>query len=220
MYKLEIYDDTTLEGLLESFKNLKEAGIEGYIEIDGLTLFGTDPELEEKLTNMFHNRKVVYSTDEIFVEELDDEKEKKLKEATNRMVQGIKLSNNEVFKYYLGICLKYIKPEHRESIKRYYVESYSNDKYKKLRDIHLLANILLILEYGDVFLIQEKLNLLFLSLSRDDLKMIDDLFLRRIEKCAINGNLIKECFYRDILDDFINEFMDDVSRLMRTLENK
>ena len=76
------------------------------------------------------------------------------------------------------------------------------------------------LEYGDVFLIQEKLNLLFLSLSRDDLKMIDDLFLRRIEKCAINGNLIKECFYRDILDDFINEFMDDVSRLMRTLENK
>ena len=134
--------------------------------------------------------------------------------------QGIKLSNNEVFKYYLGICLKYIKPEHRESIKRYYVESYSNDKYKKLRDIHLLANILLILEYGDVFLIQEKLNLLFLSLSRDDLKMIDDLFLRRIEKCAINGNLIKECFYRDILDDFINEFMDDVSRLMRTLENK
>ena len=77
-----------------------------------------------------------------------------------------------------------------------------------------------ILEYGDVFLIQEKLNLLFLSLSRDDLKMIDDLFLRRIEKCAINGNLIKECFYRDILDDFINEFMDDVSRLMRTLENK
>lgn len=50
--------------------------------------------------------------------------------------------------------------------------------------------------------------------------MIDDLFLRRIEKCAINGNLIKECFYRDILDDFINEFMDDVSRLMRTLENK
>ena len=151
---------------------------------------------------------------------MDDEKEKKLKEATNRMVQGIKLSNNEVFKYYLGICLKYIKPEHRESIKRYYVESYSNDKYKKLRDIHLLANILLILEYGDVFLIQEKLNLLFLSLSRDDLKMIDDLFLRRIEKCAINGNLIKECFYRDILDDFINEFMDDVSRLMRTLENK
>ena len=100
------------------------------------------------------------------------------------------------------------------------MESYSNDKYKKLRDIHLLANILLILEYGDVFLIQEKLNLLFLSLSRDDLKMIDDLFLRRIEKCAINGNLIKECFYRDILDDFINEFMDDVSRLMRTLENK
>ena len=27
MYKLEIYDDTTLEGLLESFKNLKDAGI-------------------------------------------------------------------------------------------------------------------------------------------------------------------------------------------------
>ena len=79
MYKLEIYDDTTLEGLLESFKNLKDAGIEGYIEIDGLTLFGTDPELEEKSTNMYHNRKVVYSTDEIFVEELDDEKEKNLK---------------------------------------------------------------------------------------------------------------------------------------------
>lgn len=35
MYKIEFYDDTTLESLLESFKNLKYCGIEGYVEIDG-----------------------------------------------------------------------------------------------------------------------------------------------------------------------------------------
>ena len=34
MYKIEVNNDTTLEGLLESFKNLKECGIERYVEIE------------------------------------------------------------------------------------------------------------------------------------------------------------------------------------------
>jgi len=38
MYKIEINDETTLEGLIESFKNLRECNIEGYVEIDGMPI--------------------------------------------------------------------------------------------------------------------------------------------------------------------------------------
>ena len=36
MYKIEFNDEMTLEGILESFKNLKEAEMKAYIEIDGI----------------------------------------------------------------------------------------------------------------------------------------------------------------------------------------
>lgn len=57
MYKIEFYDDTTLESLLESFKNLKYCGIEGYVEIDGKKIYGSDSKYKEKLIDIFHSKK-------------------------------------------------------------------------------------------------------------------------------------------------------------------
>lgn len=33
-YKIEIYAESTIEGIIESFKNLKDVGMQGYIEIE------------------------------------------------------------------------------------------------------------------------------------------------------------------------------------------
>lgn len=52
MYEIEINDDTTLTGLLQSFENLKDANIEGYIKINGEKIYYSDPNLIEKLKSM------------------------------------------------------------------------------------------------------------------------------------------------------------------------
>ena len=128
------------------------------------------------------------------------------------------LSNNLLFTYYLGITLKYIKEENKEDLKNYYVNIYSDDKYESLRDLHLLANILLILEYKDLFIIQEKLNSLFLNLSANDIKKLNMVILK-IKKYGINGNLINQCFSTNILAKELEETNNEIKKLKKTLKN-
>ena len=192
MYEIEINDDTTLTGLLQSFENLKDANIEGYVKINGEKIYYSDPKLIEKLKNFFNTKQP------------NQNETKKIKkhytypEAIHKQVTLLTLSNNLLFTYYLGITLKYIKEENKEDLKNYYVNIYSDDKYESLRDLHLLANILLILEYKDLFIIQEKLNSLFLNLSANDIKKLNMVILK-IKKYGINGNLINQCFSTNIL---------------------
>ena len=217
MYNIEVYEDTTLEGLLSSFKNLSEAGIVGCVKINGVTILGTDPHLEEKLTNLKKKKKrkkpIIKKRDEGDIE-------KKLAIALEHLIKVNSLSQNEVFKYYLGVCLQYIKPEYCDEFKKIYVQIYTNDKYICLRDIHLLASILLILEYKNPFLIQEKLNQFFLSVSREDIEKMNAIFFKTIEKYAVRGNLVARFFPDDILDDVVRKSREEVDRLVRVRDEK
>ena len=38
-YKIEIYAESTIEGIIESFKNLKDVGMQGYIEIENKKIY-------------------------------------------------------------------------------------------------------------------------------------------------------------------------------------
>lgn len=212
MYEIEINDDTTLTGLLQSFENLKDANIEGYIKINGEKIYYSGPNLIEKLKNFFNTKQP------------NQNETKKIKrhytypETIHKQATLWTLSNNLLFTYYLGITLKYIKEENKEDLKNYYVNIYSDDKYESLRDLHLLANILLILEYKDLFIIQEKLNSLFLNLSANDIKKLNMVILK-IKKYGINGNLINQCFSTNILAKELEETNNEIKKLKKTLKN-
>lgn len=213
MYKIEVNNDTTLEGLLESFKNLKECGIEGYVEIEGTEIFGSDDNLKDTLKEIFRSRKNIEGTETPPIKE-ENPIIKEIKYSLN--LADLKL--NEVFKYYLGISLKYTKQEYREKLKKYYVDVYCQDNTERIRDIHLLANILLLLEYKDIFLIQEKLNLLFLNISKDDIEKLHFVILR-IKKYAINGHLIDQCFYQDILNEVVENKEQEAGTSLKRIPN-
>lgn len=223
MYKIELYEDSTLEGILESFKNLNECGIESFIEINGIKIFGSDPNLKEKITKIFraNNENIENnenSTKDLIEKEYTIEEKEKIRKLLKKKNEYWKLSQNEVFKYYLNVSLKYTKKEYRDKLKKYYLDIYTNEQYEEIRDIHLLANILLILEYKDILIIQEKLNMLFINLTKEDIDKLD-LVLIKIEKYAINGYLIPECFNRNIIDEDIKKAEKDILILKQELKN-
>ena len=210
MYKIEINDDTTLEGLLTSFENLKDAGIRGYVEINGEKIYDSDPKLIEKLKNFFSAKQV----NENESEKIENDYNNPTDEAIHKQAILWNLSNNVLFTFYLGIALKYIKEEFKEKFKNYYISVYSDNKYEILRDLPLLANILLILEYKDIFIIQEKLNSLFLNLSPDDIINLDIVILR-IKRYGIHGDLIDQCFSTHILDKDLEDAESEIKKLLK-----
>ena len=210
MYKIEINDDTTLEGLLTSFENLKDAGIRGYVEINGEKIYDSDPKLTEKLKNFFSAKQV----NENESEKIENDYNNPTDEAIHKQAILWNLSNNVLFTFYLGIALKYIKEEFKEKFKNYYISVYSDNKYEILKDLPLLANILLILEYKDIFIIQEKLNSLFLNLSPDDIINLDIVILR-IKRYGIHGDLIDQCFSTHILDKDLEDAESEIKKLLK-----
>ena len=56
---------------------------------------------------------------------------------------------NSVFNYYLGIALKYIKPEYKQDIIKYYINVYGDDSLNSMRDLHVFAQIVNILDNED-----------------------------------------------------------------------
>lgn len=210
MYKIEINDDTTLEGLLTSFENLKDAGIRGYVEINGEKIYDSDPKLIEKLKNFFSAKQV----NENESEKIENDYNNPTDEAIHKQAILWNLSNNVLFTFYLGIALKYIKEEFKEKFKNYYISVYSDNKYEILRDLPLLANILLVLEYKDIFIIQEKLNSLFLNLSPDDIINLDIVILT-IKRYGIHGDLIDQCFSTHILDKDLEDAESEIKKLLK-----
>lgn len=209
LYKIEFSKETTLDGLLESFKNLKNCGINCYVVIGQTTIFGSDEKLEEKLKEIFKSRKQVTTSKFIEPENIepqpvviksDDTDERNF----HSYCKLQSLSHDEVFKFYLNVSLKYTKPEYKEKLKEHYIKTYSNDKYKDIRDIHLYANILLILNYKDPIIIEEKLALFFMNLSEND-KVTLSLTLSNIKRYSINGYLVEHFFQEDILGKDIDK---------------
>ena len=210
MYKIEINDDTTLEGLLTSFENLKDAGIRGYVEINGEKIYDSDPKLIEKLKNFFSAKQV----NENESEKIENDYNNPTDEAIHKQAILWNLSNNVLFTFYLGIALKYIKEEFKEKFKNYYISVYSDNKYEILRDLPLLANILLVLEYKDIFIIQEKVNSLFVNLSADDIINLDIVILT-IKRYGIHGDLIDQCFSTHILDKDLEDAESEIKKLLK-----
>lgn len=210
MYKIEINDDTTLEGLLTSFENLKDAGIRGYVEINGEKIYDSNPKFIEKLKNFFSAKQV----NENESEKIENDYNNPTDEAIHKQAILWNLSNNVLFTFYLGIALKYIKEEFKEKFKNYYISVYSDNKYEILRDLPLIANILLVLEYKDIFIIQEKLNSLFLNLSPDDIINLDIVILR-IKRYGIHGDLIDQCFSIHILDKDLEDAESEIKKLLK-----
>ena len=57
MYKIEFNDEMTIEGIIESFKNLEDAEIESYIEIDGVKILWNDKDRDNKIKKYYKNIK-------------------------------------------------------------------------------------------------------------------------------------------------------------------
>lgn len=209
LYEIKFRKETTLDGLLESFKNLKKCGINCYVVIGQTTIFGSDEKLEEKLKEIFQSRKQVKTSK--FIEPENNESEPIVIKNDDKDERNFhsycklqSLSHDEVFKFYLNVSLKYTKPEYKEKLKEHYIKTYSNDKYKDIRDIHLYANILLILNYKDPIIIEEKLALFFMNLPEND-KVTLSLTLSNIKCYSINGYLVEQFFQEDILGKDIEE---------------
>lgn len=81
-----------------------------------------------------------------------------------------------------------------------------------------MANILLILEHKDVFVIQEKLNMFFLNVSKEDKKLLN-IVLNKIEDYATNGYLIKQCFCRDVMDEEVKQSREETLSLLKKRRN-
>lgn len=120
MYKIEYNEETTLDGLLESFKILKNTGITAYVEIDGLKIYDNDPMLKERLTKIFQLKKTKKEDKSVEQSEMviKSGKDEIAFDAVDKMSKIWNLSCDEVFKYYLALSLKYIKPEYRAGLKK------------------------------------------------------------------------------------------------------
>ena len=58
MYKIEFNDEMTIEGIIESFKNLEDAEIESYIEIDGVKILWNDKDRDNKIKKVLQKHKM------------------------------------------------------------------------------------------------------------------------------------------------------------------
>ena len=58
MYKIEFNDEMTIEGIIESFKNLEDAEIESYIEIDGVKILWKDKDRDNKIKKVLQKHKM------------------------------------------------------------------------------------------------------------------------------------------------------------------
>ena len=80
------------------------------------------------------------------------------KDLYNYMFHCLAVRLNSVFNYYLGIVLKYIKPEYKQDIIKYYINVYGDDSLNSMRDLHVFAQIVNILDNEDKKIIIEKYN--------------------------------------------------------------
>ena len=87
LYRIEFNKETTLDGLLESFKNLKNCGINCYVTIGQTTIFGSDEKLEEKLEEIFKSRKQV--TTSKFIEPENELQQKEIQFCQNYLNETV-----------------------------------------------------------------------------------------------------------------------------------
>ncbi|MBR5369731.1 MAG: hypothetical protein IK137_00330 [Bacilli bacterium] len=155
MYKIEFNEEMTLEGILDSFKNLKEAEIEAYIEINGIRICSKDENFEEQIKEEYtkYHEKDKKIIEEEQPKEVKKEIDKEVKIAGEECYDFFSLQNNKEFLFELSTVLEYTKEEYKNVVITSAVYNYGPTNYKKVeeRDKHLNyeATILLILDAYD-----------------------------------------------------------------------
>ncbi len=218
-YKIEFNDDMTLNGIIDSFNNLQEAGIESFIEIDGVKIYWNDKNRNDILEKILHKHKSdIKNTSSIDSKEniknnsiTTIEEDKKLKPLSRR-INLYPLSSNSIFTFELGTVLKYTKPEYVDNMLEYYVSVYdttsaNNENNKLLRNLNYMSELILILK-SDSSEIEKSLRIqsIINRIGDDEDEIFKfDVSVGRIEEYIVNGEKIRELLYLDILNDRLNK---------------
>ena len=161
MYKIEFNDEMTIEGIIESFKNLEDAEIESYIEIDGVKILWNDKDRDNKIKKVLQKHKMKREQDNCInkkdnsinlvdteVKENDD-----MKRVFDRRQDLYYLSQNKLFLFELGTVIKYTQSEYIDEMIEFYVSIYgfSSNNIKGIelsRDLNYMSELILILNYN------------------------------------------------------------------------
>ena len=109
------------------------------------------------------------------------------------------LANDKNFISYLMIIDKRIKKEYCFEVIEHYITLYTTGYYlEQYKDIHLFANILLILDNKELSVIKEQLDIMLLSISKEDRENIEQTF-KNIMRYAKKGNLLKSIINDDTI---------------------
>ena len=217
-YKIEIYAESTIEGIIESFKNLKDVGMQGYIEIENKKIYETsdnfvylvEQEIKRQNQNVC-NSETKIKTNKITRKGSSSEE----KDLYNYMFHCLAVRLNSVFNYYFGIALKYIKPEYKQDIIKYYINVYGDDSLNSMRDLHVFAQIVNILDNEDKKIIIEKLNFMFANISKEDEDLLF-LSLSKIRKYTYFGDLVDLFFNANVVE---NEMMITEEKIKKYRKN-
>lgn len=227
MYKIEFNDEMTIEGIIESFKNLKDAEIESYIEIDGMKIFWNDKDRDNKVKQVLEKHKMksqcnnCINKKENSINFVDTETEESddMKRVFNRRQDLYYLSKDKIFTFELGTIIKYTKLEHIDEMIEFYISVYggSSNNIKEielLRNLNYMCELTLILNYNctDVekrFKIQEIINRIS---DNEDERYKFDISVRRIEKYIIDGKKIRELLFLDLLNDKLSIANDELNK--------
>ncbi len=216
MYKIEFNDEMTLEGILESFKNLKEAEMKAYIEIDGIRIYSDNIDLEEEIKVVYekyhvkHKKNIVENEKDNLQNRKNIEEDLDVKIVAENYLNAFYLSQNVEFIFQLGTVLEYTKDEYKKMIVELKINDYGHnnkDKNEAYKYLNYEASILLILanESSKVqkrFQLQQLIN----SIPTNNIEKEKLSFaIREIITYTIYGDELKELLYTNILAETVEE---------------
>lgn len=227
MYEIEFNDEMTIKGIIESFKNLKDAEIESYIEIDGVKIYWNDEDrdnlvkeaLQEYKRKCKHDNYINKKENSINLIDPETREVDDINRLINRRQELYYLSQDKLFMFELGIVIKYTISEHIDEMIEFYVSVYkfSSNNIKGIelsRNLNYMSELTLILncDCSDIekrFKIQEIINRIS---DNEDEKYKFDISVERIEKYIRNGKKIRELLCLDILNDKLSIANDELNK--------
>jgi len=227
MYEIEFYDETTIEGIISSFNNLNEAGIESYIIINGVTIFGNEINFEEKVRQEYkkYKEKKKLSNKILKQEHSNNVEDKKQDDEFSENFKNRNdlyfLSQDSTFLFEIGVVLQYTKEEYKEELLNYYISAYGYSSKNKsgielTKNLGYISNLLLIMEDDTLiekyFKIQQIINCISNS---EDEKYKFETAIKIIENYTIHGEKIRELLFLDILKDKLSEENNKLNKILK-----
>ena len=218
IYKIDFFDDMTIDSVIENFRLLTEEGIESYIEIDGISIYWNDENRDDKIRTVLqrhssqekpkndkteNNCPKNYNEYLMSLTEFEKRKHEEKKEALSNYTDLLALSENPIFTFELGTVLQYTKRKNVREVMDYYISIYRDENSSELlRNLNYLAELAIIINLNcsdseKRLKIQEMIN----RINVTDSEITKLIFaVEKIEKHIINGEQIRELLQLDILD--------------------